>query len=127
MVKKKILIVDDEFAINYLLEMTLEKSYELVVAKDGEEALEKMSEEPDLVILDIMMPRIDGFEVLQSIRSNLNTLQTPVMILSAKHEPEDIEKARRYGIVDYVLKPFEPDLLKKKIDAFFRERPKGDI
>ncbi|MBN1385532.1 response regulator transcription factor [Candidatus Woesearchaeota archaeon] len=122
MLRKKILVVDDEFAINFLLEMVLKESYDLVTAKDGMEAIERMSDDIDLVILDLMMPKIDGFAFLEKLRSSLRTKDMPVIILSAKHSKDDVDRARRLGVIDYVPKPFEPELLRNKVDSFFAGR-----
>jgi CheY-like chemotaxis protein len=111
---KKILICDDDPVILRLLQVNLEiEGYEVVTAHHGEEAVAKAKTEiPDLVILDIMMPRMDGYEACRQIRSQVETSEIPIVFLSAKAQQSDIERGRAYGVSDYLTKPFDPtDLL----------------
>jgi CheY-like chemotaxis protein len=111
---KKILICDDDPVILRLLQVNLEiEGYDVVVARHGEEAVTMALEEtPDLVILDIMMPRMDGYEACAKIRSHEDTREVPVVFLSARAQQSDIDKGRAYGVSDYLTKPFDPtDLL----------------
>src|SRR5205807_6916457 len=89
---KKILAVDDEQHIVRLVQVNLERQgYEVVTAFDGKEALEKVeSEHPDLIVLDVMMPYMDGFEVLQNLKKNQNTREIPVIMLTAKAQDADV-------------------------------------
>jgi putative two-component system response regulator len=104
---KTILIVDDTETNVENLILLLEEKYELLAATDGYEALEILNEEVvDLVLLDIMMPEIDGFEVCKKIKSNPKTHDTPVIFITAKTDEEAIERAYEVGGVDYVAKPF---------------------
>ena len=107
----KILIVDDEPDILLMLRMSLEdEGHEIVMAADGAMALERLAEhQPDLVLLDVMMPGIDGYGVLETKRRDGDT--TPVVMLSAKSEPADIDRALGLGAVDFVPKPFDLDRL----------------
>ena len=99
---KKILAVDDERHIVRLVQVNLERAgYEVVTAYDGKDALEKVaSEQPDLVVLDVMMPYMDGFEVLQNLRKNQATRELPVIMLTAKAQDADVFRrlAKRSGI-----------------------------
>jgi len=107
MENKTILIVDDTETNVENLIVLLEEKYELLAATDGYEALEILQEESvDLVLLDIMMPNIDGFEVCQKIKSNPKTDNIPVIFITAKTDEEAIERAYEVGGVDYVTKPF---------------------
>jgi CheY-like chemotaxis protein len=111
---RKILICDDDPVILRLLQVNLEiEGYEVITAHHGEEAVAKAkSEIPDLVILDIMMPRMDGYEACRQIRSQVATSGIPIVFLSAKAQQSDIDKGRAYGVSDYLTKPFDPtDLL----------------
>jgi DNA-binding response OmpR family regulator len=111
---KKILICDDDPVILRLLQVNLEiEGYQVITAHHGEEAVEKARVEvPDLVILDIMMPRMDGYEACEKIRSQDETSEIPIVFLSAKAQQSDIDKGRAYGVSDYLTKPFDPrDLL----------------
>jgi DNA-binding response OmpR family regulator len=105
---KKILIVDDEPNIVISLEFLMEQSgYEVAIARNGEEALEKIASfEPDLVLLDIMLPLLNGFEVCQRIRENPQWNRTKVIMLSAKGREIDVSKGIALGADAYVTKPF---------------------
>ena len=105
---KKILIVDDEPNIVISLEFLMEQSgYEVAIARNGEEALEKIASfEPDLVLLDIMLPLLNGFEVCQRIRENRQWNRTKVIMLSAKGREIDVSKGIALGADAYVTKPF---------------------
>ena len=105
---KKILIVDDEPNIVMTLEYTFKKSnYEVFIARDGQEALDILKTNfPDVIILDIMMPMVDGFATLEQIRKDANLQHTKVMFLSAKNKESDIEKGLALGADAYMTKPF---------------------
>lgn len=107
---RKILAVDDEKHIVRLVQVNLERQgYEVVTANDGKEALEKVeSERPDLVVLDVMMPYMDGFEVLQNLRRNPATRDIPVIMLTAKAQDADVFKGWQSGVDCYLTKPFNP-------------------
>jgi DNA-binding response OmpR family regulator len=113
---KKILIVDDEAFIRLLLEQTLEdledKGVELISAENGEEALAMVkSERPGLVFLDVMIPRMSGFDVCRVIKRDLKLEDVYVVILTAKGQEYDKEIGRQVGADLYVTKPFDPDEL----------------
>ena len=107
---KKILAVDDEKHIVRLVQVNLERAgYQVVTANDGKEALQKVAEEnPDLVVLDVMMPYMDGFEVLQNLRRNPSTRDIPVVMLTAKAQDADVFKGWQSGVDCYLTKPFNP-------------------
>ncbi len=112
--RKRILICDDDPVILRLLEVNLElEGYDVLTAHHGEEAFEIATRElPDLVILDIMMPRLDGYQTCQKLKAQSSTEQIPVVFLSAKAQQSDIEKGKSFGVSDYLTKPFDPnDLL----------------
>ena len=111
---KKILVVDDERNIVRLIEVNLTQyGYEVVTAFDGVEALEKVERgKPDLIVLDVMMPRMDGFEVLRTLKANPATAEIPVVMLTAKAQDADVVRGWRSGVDMYLTKPFNPlDLL----------------
>ncbi|WP_396197355.1 response regulator transcription factor [Flavobacterium sp.] len=112
---KKILIVDDEPNIVMSLEYTFKKSnYEVFIARDGQEALELLKTTyPDVIILDVMMPLVDGYATLEQIRKDVNLTHTKVMFLSAKNKESDIEKGMALGADAYLTKPFS---IKKVVD-----------
>jgi CheY-like chemotaxis protein len=113
---KKILIVDDNYEISELTGSRLEANgYEVVIANDGESACLKAKQyKPDLILLDVVMPVIDGFEIGRRLKADPQTRAIPIVMLTAKGDRESIEKAlNELKAVDYVLKPFNPlDLLK---------------
>jgi len=130
-VPKKILAVDDEKHIVRLVQVNLERAgYTVVTANDGKEALQKVSEEhPDLVVLDVMMPYMDGFEVLQNLRRNPSTRDIPVIMLTAKAQDADVFKGWQSGVDCYLTKPFNPmELLSfvKRIFDSMEGGPGGD-
>jgi two-component system alkaline phosphatase synthesis response regulator PhoP len=112
---KKILIVDDEPNIVMSLEYTFKKNnFEVFIARDGQEALDILQKQlPDVIILDIMMPLVDGFETLEQIKKNEKLQHCKVMFLSAKNKESDIEKGMALGADAYLTKPFS---IKKVVD-----------
>ena len=121
--KRKILVVDDEEDILNFLEMVLtEKGYEVVTAAGGHEALTRVQiERPDLVLLDVMMPQMDGWEVLKLLRVDEGTAQVPVAMLSARTEARDRVQGLQEGAIDYICKPFSLQELLGKIEAIFEQ------
>lgn len=121
--RPRILIVDDEPDILLMLRVNLEaEGYSTLLAGDGETALRRIVEErPDVVLLDVMMPVVDGWGVLE----RLGTMdpRPRVILLTAKSSDRDLSKARELGADEYVTKPFDPDLLLRKIDSVARTRP----
>jgi two-component system, OmpR family, alkaline phosphatase synthesis response regulator PhoP len=107
---KKILAVDDERHIVRLVEVNLQRAgYEVVTAYDGREALEKVkTENPDLVVLDVMMPYMDGFEVLKNLKADPSTAEIPVIMLTAKAQDADVFRGWQSGVDCYLTKPFNP-------------------
>lgn len=108
---KRVLVVDDDRVIQQLLEVNLElEGYEVVAtAADGKEALEKIAElKPDLVILDIMMPKMDGLEVCRRLRADPDLAKIPVILLSARAQDMDIREGLEIGASAYLTKPFDP-------------------
>ena len=108
--KKTILIADDEEDLRMLVQITLEDSrYHIMTAVDGQSTLEQIRQvHPDLVILDWMMPGLNGFEIITQLRQDRNTAGIPVVLLTANDCPEDIAQAQALGIVSYLVKPFSP-------------------
>ena len=109
MAKDKILIVDDNKTNLKLMSQMLEKSaFEVNTAVSGEECFKNISElKPDLILLDIVMPNMDGYEVCKQLKKNKNTSNIPVIFLSAKKDPADKVKGLSLGAVDYITKPFD--------------------
>ena len=116
--KKKILIVDDEPNIVMTLEYTFKKQdFEVFIARDGSEALQILENNfPDVVLLDIMMPDVDGYETLKHIKEQDRLKQTKVVFLTAKNKASDIEKGLKLGADKYLTKPFS---VKKIVSEVF--------
>jgi PleD family two-component response regulator len=114
-----LLIVDDDPNIFKLLKVNLDNAgYRVLKAADGEEAVAiALKETPDLIILDIMMPKIDGYEVCRKLRENESTYLIPIIVLSAKDKPADKIKGLKLGADDYLTKPFDVEELIARIDS----------
>jgi len=123
----KILIIEDEKDIIEFIKYNLEmEDFIVISANDGEEGLKKMAEKPDIVLLDIMMPKLDGYEVCKAIRENPQTAKTPVIFLTAKSSEYDEIKGLELGANDYILKPISPSKLVARIKATLRNSLRGD-
>jgi DNA-binding response OmpR family regulator len=123
MSKRRILIVDDEADIRAIVRATLSAKYEVVEAQDGLDAAEKLDlVEPDFVVLDVMMPLMDGFETCQVIRNHPRFCNTSVLFLSALNTKEDMVKGYGAGANLYLTKPFDPSRLLRNVDVFFEEK-----
>lgn len=109
----KILVVEDERDIRELIGFTLRfAGFEVVLIANGIEAIEKAAQEqPDLIILDVRMPRVTGYEVCRRLKEDLATGAIPVVFLSAKGQEEEIQRGLASGAVEYIVKPFAPDEL----------------
>ena len=116
----KVLIVDDEPNIVMALEYALKKKgFEVYIALNGKEALEICQlEKPCLMVLDIMMPDMDGFEVLEKVKKNKYLHKIKTLFLSAKNKPEDMERGMQAGAEDYITKPFSTKKLIEKITHY---------
>jgi DNA-binding response OmpR family regulator len=121
--KKKILVVDDEDDILHFLELVLkDKGYDVATASGGHEALTRAQlERPHLILLDIMMPQMDGWEVLKLLRVDEETARIPVAMLSARTEAKDRVQGLQEGAIDYICKPFSLQELLGKIEAIFHQ------
>jgi DNA-binding response OmpR family regulator len=116
MTTRKILVVDDEKSISSYLQRKLSKlGYTVYTAEDGERALElAFSHLPDLVLLDVKLPGVDGYEVCRRLKANEKTRRTPVLMLSAKAQQAEIQKGMEAGADRYLCKPMSfPDILKQ--------------
>lgn len=115
--RKKILLVDDSGTILMMEKMILAREpYDIVTAKDGREAIERaVAERPDLILLDVVMPHLTGFEVLQKLRAEESTKATPVILVTTRGEAENVEAGYAGGCSDYVTKPINSVELITKI------------
>lgn len=123
---KKILIVDDDLRhdkmMSYLL---LSKGYEVDYCLSGRDALEKLrkgEEKPDLIMMDIMMPQMDGFETFKEVRKEPGLKDTPIIMLTALSDPKNMEKATALGAADYIEKPFSPSDVIERIRKTLERR-----
>ena len=125
--QKKILAVDDERHIVRLVQVNLERAgYQVVSAFDGKEALKKVeSEKPDLIVLDVMMPHMDGFEVLKRLKSEDKTKNIPVVMLTAKAQDADVFRGWASGVDCYLTKPFNPIELLTFVKRIFESYDEG--
>jgi twitching motility two-component system response regulator PilG len=122
--RRLILAVDDSLTVRKIVTVTLERlGFRVHSAADGMQALAKLNEEtPDLVLLDITMPRMDGYQVCKVIRQNEYTKQIPVVMLSGKDGFFDKVKGRLAGATDYLTKPFQEETLRKAVEKHLRAR-----
>jgi adenylate cyclase len=118
--KPKLLIVDDEaYNVDYLEQELEECGYQIITAFNGKEALDKIRrEQPDLVLLDLMMPIVDGFAVLSEIKADNDLREIPVIIVSAATDSKSIVKGVKQGADDYLTKPVDADLLVQKVKEY---------
>ena len=116
----RILVVDDEYLNLRIVESHLSESYQLTTASSGAEALEKLGQEkPDLIILDLMMPVMSGYQVCQIVRQRYDADELPIVILTAKNRVEDMVKGLSLGANDYLTKPFSKEELRVRVDKQF--------
>jgi DNA-binding response OmpR family regulator len=122
----KILIAEDERDIRDLITYTLQfAGYEVVSAGDGEEAVQlALQEMPDLVLLDVRMPRMTGYEACKAIKADEKTKGIPVVFLSAKGQEAEVQAGIQAGAVEYMVKPFSPDQLTARVQVVLAKFPK---
>ena len=121
--KKKILIVDDEKDLVETVVFQLQISgYDAIVAYDGQEGLDKArKEKPDLIILDIMLPKMDGYKVCGLLKNDSRYTKIPIIMFTAKAQESDIKLAKEVGAEAYITKPFEEEILLGKIKELLKE------
>lgn len=122
----KILVIDDDIAINELIKVNLElNGYNALQAYDGTTGFAIAKQElPDLIILDVMMPEVDGYTVAQRIRQNPTTEETPILMLTALSQLNDKVKGFNIGVDDYLVKPFEMEELQVRVKALLKRSRK---
>jgi DNA-binding response OmpR family regulator len=120
---KKVLVVEDNKNILLGIRMALEaRGYEVKIVQDGVAAMEEAFDYgPDLILLDLVIPKLDGFLVLEGLKKEEKTRGIPVVIISARAAETDIRKARELGADDYVVKPFSPESLASTIGKFIKQ------
>ena len=116
--KKKILVIDDDATVRFLLEKLLEKEFEVVVKDDGYEALNWLNSGniPDLILLDMEMPDINGNVIIRRVKFSPKHRNVPIIIISGNDNESIIKNFAKLGATDYILKPFKEDDLKKRIN-----------
>ncbi len=127
MAKVKVMVIDDEPDIVKLVKISLEMAnFEVIEAYSGKEALAKVAQNlPDLFLLDIMMPEMNGYEVCQSLKASENTRNIPVVMLTAKGQRGDAERGLEVGADDYIIKPFDPYELGEQIHEILQTKAKS--
>jgi len=119
----KILVVDDETNSIVTVQMQLEANgYEVISANNGEEGLEKVkNEKPDLIILDVMMPKMNGYQVCAILKHYAQSNKIPIILITGKAQDEFRELGQRVGADDFITKPFEPPILLAKIEELLKK------
>jgi two-component system alkaline phosphatase synthesis response regulator PhoP len=122
----RVLAVDDEADILRLVRIKLEKAgFEVSTASDGEEGIEKaLSEKPDIMVIDIMMPKKDGYQVVTEVKDKLGDAAPATILLSSKGQEHDVEKGLTSGADDYIIKPFSPRELVERINVILIKNQK---
>ncbi len=123
MAGEKILVAEDEQDIQKVIRITLKLKggFDVKFANNGLEVLEKVREErPSLIILDVMMPKMDGYETCRQLKADDSTRDIPVVFLTAKAQEKEIEEGLKLGAIDYLKKPFEPDEFVEKVRSIIQ-------
>lgn len=117
---KKILVIEDEKNILFVFSRLLEnKGYRVITAEDGLKGLELAQEElPDLILLDLVLPKLDGFKILSTLKDDENTKEIPVIIISARSDNDSIEETLKAGAENYLVKPVDRNKLLAEIDKY---------
>ncbi len=120
---KRILVVDDEEGIVKLVKMYLEHHrYEVITANDGQEGLEKAkAEKPDLIVLDLMLPKMNGYKVCGLLKKDTRYAKIPVVMFTARAQEKDVKLGQEVGADAYITKPYEPEILLAKIKELLKE------
>lgn len=123
MLKKILLIEDEEIMINLLQNKLIKEGYEVSIARDGEEGLKTMREvNPELVLLDIIMPRMGGFEVMEEMQKDKELKKIPIIVISNSGQPVELDRAQRLGARDWLIKTeFDPQEVVNKVKKQFNE------
>jgi DNA-binding response OmpR family regulator len=121
---KRILVADDEPDVRELVVYRMKRSgYDVIEAKNGEEAFElAVANIPDLIVADVMMPRVDGYELTRRLRAEQTTQRIPIILLTAKTQEADVSQGFDAGADDYLKKPFNPDELVARVRAVLGRR-----
>ncbi|MEW8979539.1 MAG: response regulator [Symbiobacterium sp.] len=119
----RVLLIEDDPDIQRMVQLSLkfQGGHEVSVASGGREGLEKAEQErPDVILLDVMMPEMDGYETCRRLKANPATAAIPVVFLSARAQQSEIQKGRELGAIGYLVKPFDPMTLSSQLEAMLR-------
>jgi CheY-like chemotaxis protein len=121
--RHKILLVDDSQTVLMMHRMLLnEQQYELILARNGKEAVERAKREvPDLILLDVVMPEMDGYEACRRIREDAATRHTPIIMVTTRGEPHNVQRGYASGCNEYLTKPFDGVELMEKLESYLGE------
>lgn len=122
----RILLIEDDPDIQKMVQLALrfQGGHKVLLASGGKEGLEKAAaENPDLILLDVMMPEMDGYETCRQLKSQPGTRQIPVVFLSARAQQAEIQRGRDLGAIGYLVKPFDPMTLSSQLDAILQGAP----
>lgn len=122
MTKKRILLIEDESDMVYALTLQLEAAeYEVLTAQDGQVGLDlARKEKPDLIILDLMLPKIDGFKICRMLKFDKKYMKIPIIMFTARAQEQDMKRGQEVGADAYITKPFDTQVLLDKISALLK-------
>lgn len=118
--KKKILLVDDSQTVLLMHQLLLaDRGYELITARDGQDAVETaLAERPDIIFMDVLMPRVDGFAACQELRTHESTRHIPIIMVTTRGDPHHVKRGFESGCSDYITKPFNSNELLDKLERY---------
>lgn len=121
--KKKILLVDDSQTVLLMHQLLLaDRGYELITARDGEDAVETaIAERPDIIFMDVLMPRVDGYAACQALRAHESTRHIPIIMVTTRGEPHNVQRGFESGCSDYITKPFNGNELLDKLERYLNQ------
>ena len=121
--KKTLLVVDDEISIRLLLEHFLGEEYNVVTKENGKTAYDWLENgnHPDLILADLEMPKLDGFELLAKLQGNKQTQSIPCMVVTGKTKTDNYMKSFRLGAMDFLQKPFTPEEIKNRVEIILKK------
>lgn len=118
--KKKILLVDDSQTVLLMHKLLLaDRGYELLTARDGQDAVDTaLAEHPDIIFMDVLMPHVDGFAACQALRTHESTRHIPIIMVTTRGEPHNVQRGFESGCSDYITKPFNANELLDKLERY---------
>ncbi|MFL5352655.1 PleD family two-component system response regulator [Archangium sp.] len=121
--KKKILLVDDSRTVLLMHQLLLaDRGYEVLTARDGQDAIDRaLSERPDIIFMDVLMPHMDGFAACQELRAHESTRHIPIIMVTTRGEPQNVQRGYESGCSDYITKPFNDNELLNKLERYLSQ------